>query len=33
LENINYKHSAMKRKHFLKSVIGASAFLGKTTVS
>ena len=28
MENLNYKHSAMKRKHFLKSVIGASAFLG-----
>jgi len=28
LENLNYKHFTMKRKHFLKSVIGASAFLG-----
>ena len=28
MENLNYKHFTMKRKHFLKSVIGASAFLG-----
>ena len=28
MKNLNYKHFTMKRKHFLKSVIGASAFLG-----